>query len=157
MAEKHTSDETQKAVRAKHLEILKRSALQRARFQDVVMKVINELPQAFQERLENVDVIVADWPTPVQLARNNVKSRYALLGLYEGVPRTRRGQAYGMVLPDKITIFRKPIEARCRSSKEIEEEIAKVVRHEIAHHFGIDEHRLQKIENNAPNKGSRKL
>jgi predicted Zn-dependent protease with MMP-like domain len=157
MAEKHTPDETQKTVRAKRLEILKRSALQRARFQDLVMKVISELPQAFQQRLENVDVVVADWPSPIQLARNNLKSRYSLLGLYEGVPRTRRGQGYGMVLPDKITIFRKPIETRCRSWEEIEKEVAKVVRHEIAHHFGIEEHRLQNLENNGLDKDGRGL
>lgn len=80
-----------------------------------------------------------------------------MLGLYEGVPRTRRGQGYGMVLPDKITIFRKPIETRCRSWEEIEKEVAKVVRHEIAHHFGIEEHRLQNLENNGLDKDGRGL
>jgi len=124
-----------------------RAASRREKFYNLVMKAIGELPPAFQERLENVDVIVADWPTPVQLARNNVKSRYSLLGLYEGIPHTRRGQGYGMVLPDKITIFRKPIETRCHSWEEVEKEVGKVVRHEIAHHFGIEEHRLQTLEN----------
>jgi predicted Zn-dependent protease with MMP-like domain len=52
-----------------------------------------------------------------------------------------------MVLPDKITIFRKPIESRCHSWEEVEEEVSKVVRHEIAHHFGIEEQRLQTLEN----------
>lgn len=147
MTEERTPDESKRTVRAKRLEILKRSAIQRAKFQDAVMQAINNLPPAFRERLENVDIVVADWPTPVQLARNNVKSRYSLLGLYEGVPHTRRGQGYGMVLPDKITIFRKPIENRCHSWEEIEEEVGKVVRHEIAHHFGIGEPRLRTIEN----------
>ncbi len=147
MTEENTPEENERTVRAKRLEILKRSAIQRAKFQDAVMKAINNLHPAFRERLENVDIVVADWPTPVQLARNNVKSRYSLLGLYEGVPHTRRGQGYGMVLPDKITIFRKPIESRCHSWEEIENEIGKVVRHEIAHHFGIDELRLRTIEN----------
>ncbi len=124
-----------------------RAASRREKFYNLVMKAIGELPPAFQERLENVDVIVADWPTPAQLTRNNVKSRFSLLGLYEGIPHTRRGQGYGMVLPDKITIFRKPIESRCHSWEEVEEEVSKVVRHEIAHHFGIEEQRLQTLEN----------
>jgi predicted Zn-dependent protease with MMP-like domain len=147
MTGERTPEESERTVRARRLEILKRSAIQRAKFQDAVMQAINNLSPDFRQRLENVDIVVADWPTPVQLARNNVKSRYYLLGLYEGIPHTRRGQGYGMVLPDKITIFRKPIETRCHSWEEVEKEVGKVVRHEIAHHFGIEEHRLQTLEN----------
>ena len=124
-----------------------RAAQQREKFYNLVMKAINELPPEFHDRLENVDVVVEDWPSPAQLARNNVKSRFSLLGLYEGVPHLRRGPGYGMVLPDKITIFRKPIEARCHSWQEVEEEVGRVVRHEIAHHFGIDDDRLRTLEN----------
>jgi predicted Zn-dependent protease with MMP-like domain len=69
-----------------------------------------------------------------------------LLGLYEGVPQTKRSRGYGMVLPDRIAIFQKPIEDMCRSEAEVEAEIGKVVRHEIAHHFGLDEWELQRIE-----------
>jgi len=69
-----------------------------------------------------------------------------LLGLYQGVPQTRRGRRYGLVLPDKISIFQKPIEAQCRIGDEIEVKIGEVVRHEIAHHFGLDEKTLRKIE-----------
>ncbi|GAI36748.1 unnamed protein product, partial [marine sediment metagenome] len=69
-----------------------------------------------------------------------------LLGLYQGVPQTRRGRGYGLVLPDKISIFKKSIEAQCSFSDKIEAEIGEVVRHEIAHHFGLDEKTLRKIE-----------
>jgi len=69
-----------------------------------------------------------------------------LLGLYQGVPQTRRGQGYGLVLPDKISIFQKPIEALCRFEEEIGAKVEEVVRHEIAHHFGLDEGTLRKIE-----------
>jgi predicted Zn-dependent protease with MMP-like domain len=124
-----------------------RAAAQREKFYNLVMKALEELPPEFQERLENLDVVVEDWPSPAQLGRNNVRSRFSLLGLYEGVPHLHRGPGYGMVLPDKITIFRKPIEARCHSWKDVEEEVGKVVRHEIAHHFGIDDHRLRTLEN----------
>jgi predicted Zn-dependent protease with MMP-like domain len=126
---------------------LARVAQQREKFYNLVMKAINELPPEFHDRLENVDVVVEDWPSPAQLARNNVKSRFSLLGLYEGVPHIHRGPGYGMVLPDKITIFRKPIEARCHSWQEVEEEVGRVVRHEIAHHFGIGDGKLRDIEN----------
>ncbi|HUV51439.1 MAG TPA: metallopeptidase family protein, partial [Dehalococcoidia bacterium] len=80
-----------------------RAEQRREKFYDLVMKAIEELPPIFKERLENVDIVVADWPTPAQLARSNIRSRLGLLGLYEGVPHTRRGPGYSMVLPDKIT------------------------------------------------------
>jgi len=123
-----------------------RAEQRREKFYDLVMKAVEELPPIFQERLENVDIVVADWPSPAQLAKSNIRGRFGLLGLYEGVPHTRRGPGYSMVLPDKITVFRKPIEARCHSWKEAEEEIGRVVRHEIAHHFGFDEGELRDIE-----------
>jgi len=69
-----------------------------------------------------------------------------LLGLYEGIPQTKRGSGYNLVLPDKITIFQKPIERVCRNDEEIEAEVQKVVRHEIAHHFGIGDDVLRMIE-----------
>jgi predicted Zn-dependent protease with MMP-like domain len=120
--------------------------MRRERFYDLVIKVIDELPPEFLDKLENLDVGVVDWPSPSQLTKSNIRNRYGLLGLYEGVPHTRRGRGYGMVLPDKITIFRKPIESRCRSWGEAEEEIRQVVLHEIAHHFGTDEQTLRTIE-----------
>ena len=123
-----------------------RAERRRQQFFDLVMKAVDELPPEFKDRLENVDVVVADFPSAYQLARSNIRNRYGLLGLYEGVPHTRRGPGYGMVAPDKITIFRKPIEARCHSWAEVEEEIVRVVRHEIAHHFSTDEPTLRDIE-----------
>ena len=151
MSEEPKPDET--PARRRIYYDLARASLQREKFYNLVMKAIDELPPEFQDRLENVDVIVEDWPSPAQLVRSNIKSRFGLLGLYEGVPHLRRGPGYGMVLPDKITIFRKPIEARCHSWQEVEQEVAKVVRHEIAHHFGIDDHKLRMIENQEPGKG----
>jgi predicted Zn-dependent protease with MMP-like domain len=91
-----------------------------------------------------VDVVVQNHPDRRQLAR--IGRKMMLLGLYEGVPKTRRTQAYGMVLPDRIVIFQKPIEDRCRSEAEVIAEIGKVVRHEIAHHFGLDDDELRRIE-----------
>jgi len=132
--------------RLRYQEAQARAARQRERFYELVIKAIDELPAAFSDKLDNLDIVVADWPSPLQLSRSNIRNRYSLLGLYEGVPHINRGRGYGLVLPDKITIFRKPIEARCHSWKEIEEEVASVVLHEIAHHFGTDDDTLRRIE-----------
>jgi len=120
--------------------------MDREKFEAIVVEAVAGLPEEFLSRLENVDVVVEDYPTRAQLARSGLRRGETLLGLYEGVPRTRRGRGYGMVLPDKITVFQKPIEARCRGEAEIAAEVRRVVRHEIAHHFGIDDARLRQIE-----------
>lgn len=144
MAERHSSGE--ESARSRALDSRARAEMQRERFLDLVIKAVEALPGEFRARLENIDVVVADWPSPSQLGAARVGSRLGLLGLYEGVPHVRRTRGYGMVLPDKITVFRRPIEARCQSWAEIEREIARVVRHEIAHHFGTDESTLRSIE-----------
>ena len=120
--------------------------MERQRFEFLVAKAVGELPPEIASRLENVDIMVLDWPTKQQLATSRVRRGFSLLGLYEGVPQTKRDRGYSMVLPDRITIFQKPIEAICRSESEVEREIRKVVQHEIAHHFGIGEARLGEIE-----------
>jgi predicted Zn-dependent protease with MMP-like domain len=116
------------------------------KFEALVARAIENLPPEFQRKLENVDIVVEDWPTPGQLGQAKHIHPTQLLGLYQGVPQTRRGRGYGLVLPDKISIFQKPIEAQCRFDDEIEAKIEEVVRHEIAHHFGLDEETLRKIE-----------
>ncbi|MDI6814606.1 MAG: metallopeptidase family protein [Dehalococcoidales bacterium] len=120
--------------------------MDRERFEWLVVKAVDSLPEEFGTKLENIDVVVEDWPTQGQLAKAGLRQGQTLLGLYEGVPRTKRGRHYGLVLPDKITIFQRPIEAKCSHDAEITAEIQRVVRHEIAHHFGIGEVRLRQIE-----------
>jgi len=120
--------------------------MQREKFEALVARAIDSLPPEFQRKLENVDVVVEDWPTRIQMRQAKHSHPTQLLGLYHGVPQTRRGRGYGLVLPDKISIFQKPIEAHCRFSDEIEAKVEEVVRHEIAHHFGLDEKTLRKIE-----------
>ena len=120
--------------------------MDRERFEQLVAKVVEELPEEFLNRLENIDIMVENRPNRSQLRRAGLRSGETLLGLYEGVPLTRRGGHYGLVPPDKITIFKAPIEARCRDELEIAEEIQRVVKHEIAHHFGISDQRLRQIE-----------
>lgn len=109
-------------------------------------RAVGSLPDEILARMENVDVVVEEWPTSGQLAELGLKRSETLLGLYQGVPLTRRSRHYGMVVPDKITIFQKPIEARCRYDNDIVAEIRRVVQHEIAHHFGISDARLRQLE-----------
>jgi predicted Zn-dependent protease with MMP-like domain len=85
-------------------------------------------------RMENVVVQVRDQHP----SRN-------LLGLYEGIPLTAREQYGGLAMPDRITVFRRPILARCRSEEEVVEQVRVTVVHEVAHHFGIDDHRLDEL------------
>jgi len=120
--------------------------MQREKFEALVARAIDNLPPEFQRKLENVDIVVENWPTPGQLRQAKHSHPTQLLGLYQGVPQTRRGRGYGLVLPDKISIFQKPIEAHCRFGDEIEAKVEEIVRHEIAHHFGLDEKTLRKIE-----------
>lgn len=127
--------------------------MKRERFEELVIEALSELPGEFQDRLENVDIIVRNYPTREQLA--DVEHDMSLLGLYEGIPHTERNQGYSMVLPDKITIFQKPIEAECQSETAIMMEIKSVVCHEIAHHFGLDDKLLETIEAEKDNRRKR--
>ena len=120
--------------------------MDRGRFERLVAKAVESLPDEFRSRLENIDVVVEDRPTHHQLTETGLKRNQTLLGLYEGVPLTHRGRYYGLVAPDKITIFQKPIEAKCRYDADITAEVLRVVRHEIAHHFGIGDARLRQLE-----------
>jgi predicted Zn-dependent protease with MMP-like domain len=119
--------------------------MDREKFEELVDKAVKSLPEEFFQHLDNVEVVVADRPTVNQLRKSNLKANQTLLGLYEGIPQTRRTGNYGMVLPDKITIFQQTIEAKCHNNGEILAEIEHVVKHEIAHHFGISDTRLREI------------
>jgi predicted Zn-dependent protease with MMP-like domain len=120
--------------------------MERERFESLVARAVETLPEEFRDRMENVDVVVEDRPSERQLLKSRLEKGHTLLGLYEGVPLTGRTSGYGMVVPDKITIFQKTIEAFVQDEDGMVEEIRSVVLHEIAHHFGIGDARLDQIE-----------
>ena len=122
--------------------------MDRERFERLVVQAIESLPDEFRERLENIDVTVEECPTRTQMINSGLSRGDTLLGLYEGVPLTWRGAHYGMVVPDKITIFQKPIESSCRNDAQVVAEVRSVVLHEIAHHFGISDARLEQLLDN---------
>ncbi len=120
--------------------------LNREEFEKIVEKGMKAIPEKFLRKLSNVAIVVEDEPTAGQKKKLNLDSSWALFGLYEGVPKTRRGAGYFGVLPDKITIFQKPIESEAADEEDIEEIVKNTVWHEIAHHFGMDEARVRRAE-----------
>jgi predicted Zn-dependent protease with MMP-like domain len=116
----------------------------RTEFERMVGDALDEIPDALAAELENVAVMVDDWPTPEQLAR--VGARGTLLGLYEGVPLTARGPlSYSGVAPDRITIFQGPLARRARDLDELAAQVRVTVLHEVGHYFGMDDVRLHEL------------
>ncbi|MDE0141151.1 MAG: metallopeptidase family protein [Caldilineaceae bacterium] len=114
-------------------------------FDELVLSAIEDLPEIFLECLENVAIVVEEWPDRATLQSVDLNHRSELLGLYQGIPQTDRTHGYNLVMPDKISIYRRPILMRCRNEPEVRDLVQRVVRHEIAHHFGIDDDRLVEI------------
>jgi len=112
-------------------------------FEKLVEKALEDLPQGFKDSLENVDVVIEDEPTSEEARSVDTAHRRMVLGLYQGVPLFRRSHYYGMVMPDKISIFKKNIERVCRTDEEIIRLVTHTVQHELAHHFGISDERLR--------------
>ena len=116
-----------------------------AEFEKLVRTALEEIPEEIARELNNVDVVVEEWASKDQLVGTGIDEGNYLLGLYEGIPLTDR-YGYNMVLPDKITLFQGAIEAICANDEEMVKEIRDTVVHEVAHHFGIDDDRLEEME-----------
>ncbi len=120
------------------------SLLERSKFEGLVRQAVEDIPEQLRGYLDNVDLVVEDWPDQNELAGHVLEEGDLLLGLYEGLPLTERSD-YGMVLPDKITLYQGSIEAVSESDDEVVEQIKDTVVHEVAHHFGIDDERLEEL------------
>jgi predicted Zn-dependent protease with MMP-like domain len=116
--------------------------MRRTAFERLVAEALRGLPEEFRSKLVNLAVVVEDRPTRRDLQRAGLPPHATLLGLYIGVPLTERGSNYGGVLPDKIVIFKAPIEALCRTDEEVRRTVQETVRHEIGHYFGLGEAQL---------------
>jgi len=110
--------------------------MSRDRFEELVGEALDEVPPELLDLMSNVVVLVADDPEG---------DDRELLGLYEGYALTERGWDYAGVLPDRITIYRNPTLRICETEEDVIDEVATTVVHEIAHHFGIDDHRLHQL------------
>ena len=112
------------------------------RFEQLVADALDSIPEELGRVMDNVAVFVEEWPSQDQLAAR----RGTLLGLYQGIDLTRRSPlSYGAVMPDRITIFRGPITRIARSEEELVNLVTETVIHEVAHHFGISDARLQEL------------
>ena len=113
-------------------------------FEKLVGEGISAIPEKFLQKLDNVGIVIEDEPTPEQRKKFRLHRNMTLFGLYEGIPPIKRGTGYFGVLPDKITIFMRPILEAARSEEEIREMVRDTVWHEIAHHFGMNEGEVRK-------------
>ncbi len=103
-------------------------------FEAMIERAVDSLPKEIQQKMENVEIVLED----------EIEASPYLLGLYQGIPQTKRGIYYSWVLPDKITIFKKTIERYAHDKDHLARLVQHVIRHEIAHHFGYSDEDLQK-------------
>jgi len=115
-------------------------------FASCVAQAIEELPPALRRELSNVAIVVEELANDDVLDQADVDDPMDLYGFYIGVPLTARGHSYGLIAPDKISIYRQPIVAECADNVAIKEMIRRTLRHELAHYFGIDDDRLEELD-----------
>lgn len=117
-------------------------------FRKKVADALDDLPPEFQEKLENVEILVEDFPDQETLGSMGLQSKWDLLGLYVGVPLSEKSFFGSSVLPERIYLYRKPILRECRSPAEVTEAIKDVLIHEVGHHFGFDDDELEAMTGN---------
>jgi len=117
-------------------------------FSKLISKAMDELPERYIKGLDNIAVTYADEPTREQAVKLKLRGDQLLLGLYEGIPQTQRGAGYNLVLPDKITLFKKPIARVTHDEPSFYKQIKHTLWHEIAHSYGLDHDKIHEIERN---------
>lgn len=118
----------------------------RAKVERVIWEALEGLPPLLRRKMENVEIILEDWPEADLSKEMGLSSRYDLLGLYQGVPRPERDFHCNAVLPDTITIFQGPIEDLCRNERDLKKQVKAVLYHEIGHFYGFTEEELEELE-----------
>ncbi len=118
----------------------------RGEFETLVERALRTLPSRFTRKLQNIAVVVEDWPDAPTLAEMEIEPPDTLYGLYRGVNLTHRDSSYGNVVPDTITIYQGPIEEDCADPDEMADLVRDVVIHEIGHYFGLDDATMEDLE-----------
>jgi len=114
-------------------------------FEQIAAEAMDELPEELASKIENVDIIIEDYPS-TEVLRSMKVSKFGLLGLYTGVPQKHRSPGiYGNLLPDRIYLYKKNLEAHADSRETLIDQIHRTVLHEIGHYFGIDDRRLREL------------
>jgi predicted Zn-dependent protease with MMP-like domain len=121
-----------------------RSSARTARFERLVDRALAGIPEPFRGSLGEVAIVIEDEPSEAQLVENDVRPGDTLYGLYEGVPRTEWAADWAIV-PNRISLFRLPLEEDFADPRELEDEVRRTVIHELAHHLGIDDDRLDEL------------
>lgn len=121
----------------------------REQFEEKAEEVYNDLPPIFNDKIDNVHIVVEDYPSEEDVQKTH-SNRTSLLGLYQGIPLTHRGTWYGVhpTTPDKISLFQKNIESVCKDDNEIADRIREVLLHEIGHYFGMNEDEIRSAMKN---------
>ena len=119
--------------------------MERKVFERLIDDAIRELPLEFRQKLDNVAVIVEDYPSEELIEQMDLSPDDTLFGLYEGVPLTERGYFEQPLHPDRILIFQRSIEDECDSPEEIKEELKITLVHEVAHFFGLSDEYLEEL------------
>ena len=114
-------------------------------FDTLISRAMDELPQKYIKGLDNIAIVYADDPDEHQRQKSNIPEGSLLLGLYEGIPMTKRGAGYNLVLPDKITLFKNPILAVTHTPEQLFEQIKRTLWHEIAHFYGLNHEDIHRI------------
>lgn len=120
--------------------------METSEFEKLVRKSLMEMPENIRKAMDNVAIVISQIPNKFELKQTGIRYGATLLGLYQGVPKTVWGRNFGMRLPDKITIFQRPIEMIAHTDEEIIELVKNTVWHEVAHHFGYDEKGIKQME-----------
>ncbi len=116
------------------------------RFRELVEEALKEIPRRFRREMKNVAVVVEGEPSPEILEEMEIEPEDTLFGLYQGTPLPERGWAFGNALPDRISIYQRPIEEACEDEEEIKDCVAETVIHEFGHYFGMSEEEIEEIE-----------
>jgi len=119
--------------------------LEQKKFEELVDKAYQKIPEIFKQKMENIVITVEDYPTQEDLVHLKSRGENTLLGLYRGTPLPQRSVWQVTRLPDKIVLFQKNIEKICRSEKEVEEKAYEVLQHEIAHYFGLSDREIYEL------------
>lgn len=114
----------------------------------LIGQALDELPQKYTSRLDNVLITYEDKPSDDQRKKLGLRCHQSLFGLYEGIPLTSRGNNYNLVLPDKITLFKLPLFYNSQDETDFKKQIKHTLWHEIAHYFGLGHDRIHELENN---------
>ena len=122
----------------------RRPAAREAAFERLVDRALAGIPSPFREHLAEVAIVIEDEPSQRQLIENGLGPDETLYGLYEGVPRTEWAADWAMI-PNRISVFRLPLEEDFADDGELEAEVRRTVLHELAHHLGIDDDRLDEL------------